>query len=94
MHRHISRVTEGRGAGFARRAFVPKADKLAWLPGVLRGGPGVVCACEAGLRDLGPLGVLLLIDIVKRERETQAARVLAGSGVTWSRTKQRSLSVF
>ena len=26
---------------------------------------------------------LLLIDIVKRERETQAACVLAGSGVTW-----------
>jgi hypothetical protein len=38
--------------------------------------------------------VPLLIDIVKRERETQAARVLAGSGVTWSCMKQRSLSVF
>ena len=32
----------------------------------------------------GRIGVLalLLIDIVKRERETQAARVLAGLGVT------------
>ena len=42
----------------------------------------------------GAFVVPLLIDIVKRERETQAARVLAGSGVTWSRMKQRSLSVF
>jgi hypothetical protein len=32
--------------------FVPKADKLLGLPGVLRGGPGVFCA--VGLRlDLG-----------------------------------------
>ena len=44
--------------------------------------------------EFGILVVPLLIDIVKRERETQAARVLAGSGVTWSYMKQRSLSVF
>ena len=38
--------------------------------------------------------VLLLIDIVERERETQAACVLAGSGVTWSCKKQRSNASF
>jgi hypothetical protein len=43
------------------------------------GDPGF-CA-PPGLRD-GAFVVPLLIDIVERERETQAARVLAGLGVT------------
>ena len=64
---------------------MPKADKLAHLPVSLRG-------LDRGIS--APLVLGLLIDIVKRERETQAARVLAGSGVTWSRTKQRSNASF
>ena len=59
-------------------------------PGVLRGGSGVLFALGFGWGREFPL----LIDIVKRERETQAARVLAGSGVTWSRMKQRSTVSF
>jgi hypothetical protein len=71
---------------------VPKADKLAWLPGVLRGGSGGFCACGWDL----VLGFIprLLIDIVKRERETQAARVLAGPGVTWGHRNNDRLASF
>ena len=36
----------------------------------------------------------LLIDIVKRERETQAARVLAGPGVTWGHRNNDRLASF
>ena len=54
---------------------------VARLPGVLRGGSGGFCASGLEVSGFGPL----LIDIVKRERETQAARVLAGPGVTWGR---------
>ena len=38
--------------------------------------------------------VPLLIDIVKRERETQAARVLAGPGVTWGHRNNDRLASF
>ena len=58
----------------ALRAFLPKADKLGRVPVCLRGLDRAVSAS---------LVEALLIDIVERERETQAARVLAGPGVTW-----------
>ena len=60
-----------------RRALVTvKADKVAVFPGVLRGGPGDFCALWFG--GYGLRG-LLLIDIVERERETQAALCSSGS---------------
>ena len=47
------------------------------------------------LRDeIWSLLVPLLIDIVKRERETQAARVLAGPGVTWGHRNNDRLASF
>ena len=52
------------------RAFLPKADKLACLPGCLRGRFREVFA---------PSVFGLLIDIVERERETQAACESSGS---------------
>jgi hypothetical protein len=60
---------------------VPKADKLAGSAGYPERGIREVFA-PVGLC-FGGLCPLLLIDIVERERETQAAGVLAGPGVTW-----------
>ena len=67
------------------RAFLPKADKLAHLPVSPKG-------LDRGIFVSRALG--LLIDIVKRERETQAARVLAGPGVTWGRYETTIECVF
>jgi len=52
------------------RAFLPIADKLAHLPGCLRGRYRGVFASSVEA---------LLIDIVERERETQAACESSGS---------------
>ena len=44
--------------------------------------------------EVGVFTIPLLIDIVKRERETQAARVLAGPGVTWGHRNNDRLASF
>jgi hypothetical protein len=44
--------------------------------------------------EVGAVEAPLLIDIVKRERETQAARVLAGPGVTWGHRNNDRLASF
>ncbi len=67
------------------RAFLPKADKLAHLPGCLRGRYRGVFASSVEA---------LLIDIVERERETQAA---CESSVSWGnlgQSKQTVVCVF